>query len=162
MPVLIRYSIILTVENTEVLPLSLNSLARQTIAKNQYEILIVDHSLNDAAWAVVDNVQKKYPGHTIKYFYKRGANAAGMKNLGIKNSRGEIIFFTDGDCVVSESWMEELLDGYKKHPDAAGVEGLHESMISPASKKYFQRYADFKVYRNICRKNLQNVSKKAC
>ena len=39
--------------------------------------------------------------------YFRGVN----RNKGIKNSQGDIICFTDSDCMVPETWIDKLVDG---------------------------------------------------
>jgi GT2 family glycosyltransferase len=47
---------------------------------------------------------------------------ARSRNECVKLSRGEYIFFTDGDCIVSNNWLEEGLKFITKE-DCIGIEG---------------------------------------
>ncbi len=51
-----------------------------------------------------------------------GVNSA--RNLGIKESKGEIIYFIDDDCILPEkSQLINLCEGFKSHPDASAIGG---------------------------------------
>jgi len=64
---------------------------------------------------VVDASEKKLP--TIyqkkcsKYIFKK-CNLSQGRNIGIRSSKGEIIAFTDDDCIPKETWLTELLKGF--------------------------------------------------
>ena len=45
------------------------------------------------------------------------------RNLGIDHCGGEIIAFTDDDCIVDRDWVKELVKVYEKE-DAAVVGGI--------------------------------------
>ena len=67
-----------------------------------YEILVVnDHS--DECFR--EEVQKLFP--RVLIVDSDGTGPGYARNLGIKNTKGEYIFFTDSDCVVAEDWIKE-------------------------------------------------------
>lgn len=99
----------------------INSLLRQTYNKEEYEIIIV---IDDKETL---NVVKDYsfpdkPRIKIEYRNKRG-NIPSARNVGINLSDGEIIAFTDSDCIVPECWLENISDDFKSVPSISGVGG---------------------------------------
>ena len=65
-----------------------------------FEIIIVDDGSEDGTGEIVNNLAVFYP---LRYFYQTNKGQAAARNLGIKNAQGEIIFFTDDDCVPAEN-----------------------------------------------------------
>jgi len=70
-----------------------------------YELLIVDQSNTDETKKIVEKCITK--NSHLKYLWSvRGKSRA--VNLGVKEAEGDIIAFTDDDCVVSEDWLEKI------------------------------------------------------
>lgn len=65
------------------------------------EIVVVDNGSTDRSMAVI----RRYPVSCVLEA-RRGPAAA--RNRGIGASRGEIVAFTDADCVVTRGWLREL------------------------------------------------------
>lgn len=70
-----------------------------------YELLIVDQSNTEEAKKIVE----KYISRNlhIKYLWQERGKSRAL-NLGVRKAKGEIIAFTDDDCVVSENWLEKI------------------------------------------------------
>lgn len=73
------------------------------------EIVIVDQSTDERTADLVAS----YSGGEIPLRYQRLGSIGHTKarNIGIKMSRGEIIAFTDDDCIVDKDWIEKLASG---------------------------------------------------
>jgi glycosyltransferase involved in cell wall biosynthesis len=87
-----------------------------------FEVVIVDDASTDGTadflryyCQTVDNVK------TVRNPQAKGLCNA--RNVGIANSKGEIIAFIDDDCAVSPSWMHELVQAYSAD-DIAVVGGV--------------------------------------
>ncbi len=129
-----KYSVIIpTYNRAKTLALTLDSVCHQTIPLEKYEVLVIDDGSIDNTREAVAEFMKQYSDYDIKYFYQKNAGPAKARNLGIKESKGEIIFFTDDDCTVPPNWMEMLLDGYRRYPDVVGVGGWHETNFPKTS-----------------------------
>ena len=85
---------------------------------SDFEVVIIDDS-SDRTGSVVKSVQDT----RIRYI-KSGRNysVAEARNIGVKEAKGECIFFTDADCVPTRYWLEEGLRRLKERK-CVGVEG---------------------------------------
>jgi glycosyltransferase involved in cell wall biosynthesis len=95
----------------------ISSLLDQTF--KDFEIVIIEDGRSDNTVQIID----KFNDERIRHF--RNSKSLGItksRNIGLKFSRGEYIFFTDADCVTSENWIEQ---GLKSLEDQkyVGVEG---------------------------------------
>jgi glycosyltransferase involved in cell wall biosynthesis len=77
------------------------SLGNQSLVPERYEIIVVDDGSDDDSAQVA-----QLHGARVVRQQKKGAAAA--RNLGIAEARGEVILFTDADCIADEHWAERL------------------------------------------------------
>lgn len=118
------YSVIMpTYDRMMLLARALGGLARQTVNPAKYEIIIVDDGSTDATRETVEKFKLAHPSLTIRYFFQENSGPAKARNRGIREAKGGIIFFTDDDCVVLDTWMEILLNAFKRYPETVGVGG---------------------------------------
>jgi len=116
---------------------TLDSLICQTTPPEKYEILIIDDESVDDTEAQIAKYQIQNTKYKIRYFKIKHSGSAAAKNYGIKQSKGEIIFFTDDDCIIPENWMEVLLNGYRIYPNIVGAGGWY--MPPEDEKRFFQK-----------------------
>ncbi len=94
-------SIILPTKNNErTIENCLKSIFNLNYSKK--EVIIVDgHSTDDTI-----RIASKYD---IRIIYENKGTRAGACNEGIKIAEGDIIAFTDGDCIVEKNWLDDLV-----------------------------------------------------
>ncbi|MEK6276719.1 MAG: glycosyltransferase [Actinomycetota bacterium] len=81
----------------------------------RYELLIVDNGSRDRTAEIV----KRFPVRNLDEPRSRVSHA---RNAGIRASRGDVVAFTDPDCLVSKQWLLELASGFAD-PDVDAVAG---------------------------------------
>jgi len=81
----------------------LEALGKQTLSKSMYEIVVIDNGSSQD----ISEVVRAYPGINLCHEYIEGSYSA--RNKGILNSRGDIIAFTDSDCIPKDTWLEKGL-----------------------------------------------------
>jgi GT2 family glycosyltransferase len=95
------------------LPPLLDSLRRQTLALERFEVIVVDNASTDRTAAVAEA-----GGATV--VTEAVANRSRARNRGIEAARADRLAFTDADCVASERWLEALLGCAGDAPLVAG------------------------------------------
>jgi len=112
-------SVLMCVRNVEkYIGNCLRSILEQTFT--EFEIVIIDDYSDDKT---KDSIQS-FKDKRIKYFKnEKWLGITRSRNRSIKLAQGEYIFFTDGDCVVSQDWIEQGLK-FLNGSDCAGVEGM--------------------------------------
>lgn len=137
----IRHSIIVSVSSdSKLLPFCLQSLALQTVPKDRYEILVVCGAVGEFATSAVEGFKKKHPEHAVRYFQERTGEGVILKNFGIKEARGEILFFVESDCVVPKDWVECVANAYERNPEVVGVGMRHDVLLLTGRKGFFVRF----------------------
>ncbi|WP_292389050.1 glycosyltransferase family 2 protein [Methanosarcina sp. UBA5] len=88
----------------------IESLLNLDYPRDSYEIIIVDGMSTDKTRDII----QKYP---VKLFLNEKKNVAAARNLGVKNAKGELVAFTDGDCKVDPQWLKALVHEMQASPD---------------------------------------------
>ena len=106
--------VIPTSNRAELLKAALESLASQSVAKHQYEIIIVDDGSNDGTAAICQAFSLRL---RLKYFRIENSGISAAKNLGVFASRGSILLFFDDDDVADSDLLRQHLVSHGLHPE---------------------------------------------
>lgn len=88
-------------------------LERQTLARERYEVIVVDNASHDDSAAVA-----RAAGAVT--LYEPIANRSRARNRGAASARGEVFAFVDADCVPEPEWLERLDGCRHRAPLVAG------------------------------------------
>lgn len=106
-----KVSIIIPVYNTEkYLRPCLDSLTKQTL--RNIEIICVDDGSTDASLQVLYEYESR--DHRIRVFTEPHKNAGQARNLGLKQARGEYLYFLDSDDYIDASLLEKAVSTLDK------------------------------------------------
>ncbi len=107
----------------------LEALLKQTYEHKDYEVIVVDDGS-------CDNTANIVKACTVKYIYQTNQGPAAARNRGVKEAEGEIILFTDSDCMPDSNWISEMLKPFKDM-DVAAVKGAYRT----EQKRIMARFA---------------------
>lgn len=102
------------------------------ISKDRHEYLVkavesvqnLDYPPGRFEIVVVEEGDHPSPLGGVRYVFlpRRDLGLGYARNTGVRNSKGEIIAFTDDDCIVDRLWLNELISCFED-PDVGGVAG---------------------------------------
>ena len=98
------------------LEVTLDSLCRQR-TRAPHELLVVDDGATDATRQVAE----RFGVRCVSHGERRSLNAA--RNTGLREARAPLIAFVDDDILAPDGWLEALLEGAERYPDAEALGG---------------------------------------
>ena len=103
-----KISVIIPLYNAEkYLGVCLESLLIQTL--NDFEVIVVDDCSTDASLAVAESYLERFGGRLkIVTLPQNTGNASAPRNVGLKFSRGEYVYFMDNDDLLLVNALETL------------------------------------------------------
>ncbi|HNW43239.1 MAG TPA: glycosyltransferase family A protein [Elusimicrobiales bacterium] len=109
--------VIVTFNRAEMLGEALASLAVQ--ARLPDEVVVVDNDSSDRTRGVAAGFEGRLP---LKYVLEKRRSIPAARNAGVQNSSGDIVVFTDDDCVADRQWLYHLERVFLENP-AVGLVG---------------------------------------
>jgi GT2 family glycosyltransferase len=91
----------------------LDSLRRQTLADDRYEVVVVDNASSDGTAAVARALGVRVVEEPLP-------NRSRARNRGAAAARADLLAFTDADCLASAGWLEGYLACGDASPLRAG------------------------------------------
>ncbi len=120
---------------------TLNSLQEMAVPVDlPWELIVVDNNSSDNTKEVVNNFIDK-SDLNAKYVIERYQGLSHARNMGIQESSGNIIAFTDDDCIVDRHWITSISKEFQSSESIAGIGGrveLYNKMDRPISIRVYR------------------------
>jgi glycosyltransferase involved in cell wall biosynthesis len=140
--------IVPVLDDREALARCLAALAGQTYPPDRHEIVVVDNGSREDPSPALDAV----PRARLVREATPGSYAA--RNRGIAEARGDVLAFTDSDCVPAPEWIERGAARLAAEPACGFVAGrveltFHDSARPTAAELYDSLVMNFHQDRNV-------------
>jgi glycosyltransferase involved in cell wall biosynthesis len=142
--------IIPVLNNIEGLHQTLSALERQTYPTQLYEVIVVDNGSKQDLATLISQF------HQSKLTYEQRPGSYMARNQGISLAQGEILAFTDSDCIPDADWLVNGVAQLLAHHNCGLVAGqinffyqnplqpttveLYDSATFLNQKKYIEQY----------------------
>ena len=134
----VRVSVVLPHYNdVDRLDRCLDELARQTIPRDSYEVIVADNASPQGRDAVAAVIARR-----ARLVVESTKGAGPARNAGVAAAQAPLLAFIDADCVPAEDWLEQgiaALAGYDIVGGRVGVsiEGRHAKSGAEAFEQVF-------------------------
>jgi GT2 family glycosyltransferase len=118
MPIQIS-AIICTYNRADLVVRAIESLASQTLDRDDYEILLVDNASSDDTRRLVEEKLLTIPN--LRYVYEPRLGLAIARNTGLASSKGRILAFLDDDAIAAPDHLEEVLRVFESVQPSPGL-----------------------------------------
>jgi glycosyltransferase involved in cell wall biosynthesis len=108
---------------------TLSHVRDQTYPQDHFEIIVVDDGSQDGTSVYLTQLAQQ---NEVKYIRQDRSGPAASRNAGAQEARGEILVFTDDDCLPEPNWLTELATSYTVNiqPNPVAVGGRIENIPS--------------------------------
>jgi glycosyltransferase involved in cell wall biosynthesis len=104
----VRISVVVPVFNTAAhLEGCIQALQRQDFPAGAWEILLVDNNSTDGSAAILARAEG------VRTFHQPVQGSYAARNLGVREARGEIVAFTDSDCLPCTGWLRAIESAFE-------------------------------------------------
>jgi glucosyl-dolichyl phosphate glucuronosyltransferase len=118
--------IIPTRNRADLLASALNSLTRQALPIDKYEVLVIDNGSTDQTAAVARESSGRLGN--IRYFYEPEPGLHAGRHRGMLEAQGEVLVFADDDIEALPSWLASIQEAFSDS-DVAMVGGNNLPMF---------------------------------
>jgi glycosyltransferase involved in cell wall biosynthesis len=99
---------------------ALRSLVCQTLARELYEVVVVDNASADSTREVVAEFGDV---SNLRYLYEPIVGHSRARNAGWRGAKGEYVAYLDDDAVASPEWLEKLVEVFETFEPSPGCVG---------------------------------------
>lgn len=102
-----------------------------SVLANEYpnfDLTIIDQSDDSRTEEIVRQIPAR-PGQ-VRYIHSSVPGLSRAYNLAIGETRGEILAFTDDDCIAPSDWISTIVEAFEREPDG---DLLYGQVLEPAA-----------------------------
>jgi len=115
-------SVIIPAKNTEdTIGNCLRAVLSQRYVNTDYEVIVVDDGSTDRTAEIAKSMR-------ARVIQQENAGPAAARNAGAEAAYGEILAFTDADCVPSPEWLHYLTMPFRD-PQVIGTKGTYRTKL---------------------------------
>ena len=114
-------AVICTYDRYDLLPKAIESLSKQTLAADKFQIIVVDNSPDHAG---SEREARAFRGHdNLQWIVERTSGLSNARNVGARATTAPLIAFMDDDAVAAPVWLEAYIAAFDKFGTAAQAAG---------------------------------------
>lgn len=150
----VAVSVIVPVYNAEnTISVLCSSLLSQTYDKGNFEVIFVDNGSSDASLEMLNNFALTSGLRVVVAVEAEIPGSYAARNKGVSVSQGELLVFTDADCIPSADWLSMLYDRWVKSKPESVLVGevvlFAKDAAAPTAVELFEMVYGFNQKHNV-------------
>ena len=129
--------VVCTLNRSTLLGRALESLSRQTLGQEQYEVLVVDNGSRDRTREVVRHWTEGF--RSLRYVHEPRLGLSRARNRGLHEAAGEVVAFLDDDAEADAGWLAAIEAAWDVPGGIGGVGGKVELRWASARPTWVPR-----------------------
>src|ERR1035441_8047906 len=109
----------------------IQALAAQDILPN--EVIVVDNNSTDNSKAIVQDAVRAFKHLNIILCEESRKGPSAARNKGAYVADGDIIAFTDSDCIPDKYWIKSIEEAFTQNKDLDVIGGVNKILTPPAT-----------------------------
>lgn len=93
-----------------------------------FDLVVIDQSDDGRTRAVVQDLMATHPH--LRYVHTPIAGLSRAYNIGVRETTGQVLVFTDDDCIAPTNWIQSIVEAFAAEPDA---DMLYGQVLLPAA-----------------------------
>jgi len=98
-------------------------LNEQDIAKDQFEVVLVNNKSTDNTAEIVQQYMQEHPELTVSYVTETQQGLSFARNCGINEAKAPIVCFIDDDAIPTPNFVRGIAEFFQNYPEAVAVGG---------------------------------------
>jgi glucosyl-dolichyl phosphate glucuronosyltransferase len=132
--------VICTLNRKQELSRALDSLAVQSLHRQDFEVMVVDNGSADGTPAFVR--ARAVDFHNLRVVVESNLGLSAARNRGMQEAKGPIVAFMDDDAEAMPAWLEAHLSVYEADQSVVGVGGPIELVWPDGRPKWLPQGLD--------------------
>lgn len=119
---------------------AVDSLYRQTLPKQDFEVFVVDNNSIDNTGDLVQDYMQEHPDFHLHYVTESRQGASFARNTGAATAKGGLLCFMDDDAVAEPEFLQRIVKFFQTHADATGLGGRIIPKYIPAKPEWMSHF----------------------
>lgn len=115
--------VICTYNRCHYLPEAFESINRQTLSPEKFELIVIDNNSTDETAVITHQFIVSNPQLNVRYCFEENKGLSFARNRGVKEANSAIVNYVDDDAVLSSGYLNAMLLFFQAYPNAAGAGG---------------------------------------
>ena len=128
-------SVICTCNRAAYLPQAIRSLAEQDMARDDYEIIVVDNRSTDSTKQIVSELMRDISN--LRYVHEQKPGLSHARNRGLEEATASIVAFLDDDAIAVPGWLTAVFNAFSFQPRPVCVGGPVEPWYEVPRPRWF-------------------------
>lgn len=127
--------VVCTYNRAHLLPACLESLAAQSLARELYEVIIVNNNSTDATLQVAGDFTVGIPNFRVVTERRQGLSHA--RNRGWQEAAGSFVAYIDDDARACTDWLSQMFSFIERNPEAEAFGGPYDAIAADGLPGWF-------------------------